>query len=191
MNNDTTQAQTPPKTDGKPEYFKSKKKRQEKMETLERATMIGQQLTRQLLTSIQGMEEDMKMFNLILNDFRYKLDEILKQTNIDIALFTANIDAAKIKDFEAQAAKEDVQENLIPAEEVGEKSTITITSVTANGSGTLRSRISLTDPRAKELTALIKGQKVGYKFDYTINGEVHNIEILDIKNPDEKEATKA
>lgn len=157
-----------------------------KLANLEMAGRISQMMTQQLMQTVQNVSNDLGAALNQLYELEYKLGAVKKHLNLDEAALAKISNEQRLIDFNEASVKADAKENLIPAETVGEDSTVVITSVSGTGGedkGIFRSRIKLSESGVPALIAGLQGKKVGEKVEVKLNETNHIVELLEIRNP--------
>lgn len=169
----------------------NKREAQQKVETelanIQMASRISQMMTQQLMDNLKNMKSDLGGVMQQLMDVQYKLKAVEKHFNLNPNQLAELANAERLLDFNEASDKADVRENLLPADAIGEDSTITITSTAKNDKGEdqgiFRSRLKLSEAGVPDLIANLQGKAVGDRVVTKLNGLDHEIEVLSIRNP--------
>jgi hypothetical protein len=166
----------------------SKKEKLKSMESelknAQMAVRLNQMLSQKMIENQKEIQRDMNNALKVINELQYKLLAIQKVAQLDVVALTAEVDSLRLKDFNDASDKEDVEANLLVAEQVEEDSTVILTTVTENMENSIfRSRIKLAEAGVPELVSGLLGKKVGTKVDVQLNGVTHTVELLGIRTP--------
>jgi len=180
MKNGFRQQATPSKKD-------QMKALQTELSNSQMALNITQSLVRQLIQNNQTMSQDLSKMYGMLTELQYKVLVLQDSSNLTKEALAEKLDAYRLKDFEEASVNEDIREGYTIGEEVKEDSVIILTSTAkdANGQdvGIFRSKVKLAETGVSELQAGLLGKKVGTKLDVTLNGVLHTVELLGIRQP--------
>ena len=145
---------------------------------------ITQMLLKQMMDSLQNMQQDLGRSLNLINELQYKLLAVQTVSGLDVSKLGEITNNLRLKDFNEASDNEDKQGNFTVGELVQEDSTIIITSTTDNSDkGIFRSRIKLSECGVPDLINGFMGRDVGAKISTKLNGEEHMIELLGIRNP--------
>lgn len=145
---------------------------------------ISQMLMKQMMDSVQGMQQDLGRALGLINEMQYKQLAVQQATGLDVAKLNEITNALRLKDFQEASDKEDAQLNFTVGDLVEQESTIIITSKTAEtDKGIFRSRIKISECGVKDIIDGFMGRDVGAKIITMLNGDEHEIELLAIRNP--------
>lgn len=149
---------------------------------------ITQMLLKQMMDSLQNMQQDLGRSLNLINELQYKLLAVQSVSGLDVNKLSEVTNNLRLKDFNEASDNEDKQGNFTVGEFVQEDSTIIITSTTENSDkGIFRSRIKLSECGHKDIIDGFMGRDVGAKISTQLNGEEHMIELLAIRNPPKAE----
>jgi hypothetical protein len=158
------------------------------------AMNITQAMVRQLMQSTKAMGDDLGRALNLLNELQYKVLALQSVSNVDVAQLNAKIADLRLKDFNEASDNEDARDGFTVGEEVKDDSVVILTSTAKNANneevGIFRSRIKLSDTGLPELISGLLGKKVGEKVDVKLNGDLHTIELLGIRQPKTVEQTE-
>lgn len=169
----------------------SKKEQVRNLETelknIQMASRISQMMTQQLMQSVKQMSDDLGSALNQLYELQYKYTAVVKLLALDSEQLNKLGNEQRLLDFNDASGKQDIKDNLVPADEVGTDSTVTVTSTSrdeaGNDRGIFRSRIKLSECGVPDLIAGLAGKKVGEKVQVKLNGFDHEVELLSIRNP--------
>lgn len=150
---------------------------------LQMAGRVSQMMVQQLMQSLKNVSEDLSASINQLYELQYKYNALSKHLNVDEKAVANIANAQRLLDFNEAAAKQDIQDNLGAADVVSAESTIVITSTAADEKGIFRSRLKLSESGVPDLIKGLEGKRVGDKITVTLNNVLHEVELLDIKNP--------
>jgi hypothetical protein len=154
---------------------------------MQMAGRISQMMTQQLMQSVKSMGDDLGVALNQVYDLQYKNNALIKLLAVDPKALGDLANQQRLVDFNEASAKQDTKDNLVSADVVGADSTVVITSTAtaANGddAGIFRSRLKLSEAGVPELIKNLDGKKVGDKVEATLNGQLHTVEVLAIRNP--------
>lgn len=150
---------------------------------LQMAGRVSQMMVQQLMQSLKNVSEDLSASINQLYELQYKYNALSKHLNVDEKAVASIANAQRLLDFNEAAAKQDIQDNLGAADTVSAESTIVITSTAADEKGIFRSRLKLSESGVPDLIKGLEGKRVGDKITVTLNNVLHEVELLDIKNP--------
>jgi TolA-binding protein len=159
----------------------------------EMATRISQMMIKQMLDQFQGLRRDLDNTMGILNDFQYRTQAMMQLGNFDIDELNKLAEQFKLKDYMKASDAEDEAKGFTVDNDgvVDEKSVVIITSTT-NGDedrGIFRSKFSMDECQTETLREQLLGKKVGDVVTEEINGDTHEITILELRRQPE-EATE-
>jgi len=162
------------------------------VKNLQMAVRIMQMSVQQLATSYQGISNDMSKLMSVVNNLQYRAQAAQSLAGLSEDAITAKADALKLADYNEASDKEDAEKNLTPVDEVAADSICIITSTCNEDNkdkGIFRSKFNLDQCGVPELQQKLLGLKVGAKVDVTLNGVVHNIELLGIRKAPPQETS--
>jgi hypothetical protein len=155
------------------------------------ATRISQMMLKQVLEQFQNLRQDIDNTMGILNDFQYRTQAMMSIGNFDLDLLDKKAEELKLKDYMDASDKEDLDKgySLNDSGLVNENSIVIITSITNgdNNRGIFRSKFPVSECFTETLKASLLGSKVGDSFEEIINGDVHNITVLGIRQAQPKQ----
>lgn len=171
----------------------SRKERLRSLETQlknsEMALRISQMMTQQLMQNVRNLTEDVgKSFNLI-NELQYKLIAVQTVSGLEVSKLAQVADQLRLKDFQEASDNEDLKEGYTVGDVVNDNSIVILTSKTINEDGTpgatdagiFRSKIKLSESGVPDLIAAFQGKAVGTKAQVKLNGTLHDVELLAIR----------
>lgn len=145
---------------------------------------ISQMLMKQLMDSVQNMQQDLGRALGLINELQYKILACQQVANLDVAKLNDVANGLRLKDFNEASDREDAAGEFTVGDLVQEDSTIIITSKTEDlDKGIFRSRIKLSECGVKDLIDGFMFRDVGAKIITKLNGVEHEIELLAIRNP--------
>jgi uncharacterized protein (UPF0254 family) len=151
---------------------------------LEMALRVSQTLMQQMLQQFVPMRNDLQTNVGIVNDFQYRVLAIQKLLNIDPVLLSKESDTIKLVDWQASSDKADLQEGVVAADEVKDKTNIIIITSTTPGEtedkGIFRSRARLEELNP-EFQAALLGKKVNETAELSLNGLRHVVTLLGVR----------
>jgi hypothetical protein len=149
------------------------------------AMRMSQMMIKRLIDDNQAMGKDLAMALAQLSELQYKFSAVQQVLNLDATQLANIANDLRLKAFNEASDKADVSENLVSADVVSEESTVTIASETDDGpdTGIFRSRIKIAEAGVPALLKGFLGQPVGTKVDVELNGKVHHVELLAVRNP--------
>ena len=148
------------------------------------ALRMTQMMLKRMLEDSQNMGKDLGGVLGQLTEYRYQLSALVQALGLDPANIADIANTQRLADFNTGADKADVTENLVHGDVVTEDSTVVLTSTTDDKEGEIfRSRIKLADAGVPGLLKGFLGQPVGTVVDVELNGKVHHVELLAIRNP--------
>lgn len=157
------------------------------LKNLQMASRISQMMTQQLMQSVKTMSEDLGSALNQLYELQYKHAAVVKALALDPAQLASLSNEQRLVDFNLASTGQDLKENLALTDEVGSDSTITLTTIAKDETGTdkgiFRSRIKLSECGVPDLISGLTGKKVGDKVQVKLNGIDHEVELLSIRNP--------
>ena len=162
------------------------------VKNLQMAVRIMQMSVQQLATSYQGISNDMSKLMSVVNNLQYRTQAAQALAGLSEAAITLAADQLKLKDYNEASDKEDAEKGLTPLDTVAADSICIITSTCGAGNedkGIFRSKFNLDQCGVPELQEKLLGCQVGAKVDVTLNGVVHNIELLGIRLAPPQETT--
>lgn len=151
---------------------------------LQTTNKVMQSLSKQTMTNLMNLSDEMKDLNRALSDAQYFIHVLKKHASITDETLNSEAALLQIKDFNEAIAKEDEAEGLVPAEFVDEDSVVVITSSTPGltpDKGFLRSRLDLQQVSIKDFRDNILGKKTNDSFSCEINGTQHQVTLLSVK----------
>lgn len=154
------------------------------VQSLQVTNKVMQNLAKQTMANFTTLADEVKTLNRALADSQYAVQVLKRHATISEADLNAEAAALQIKDFEEAIAKEDAEENLLPASYVDEDSVIVITSSTPDltpDQGFLRSRLDMQQVSIVDFRTKVLGKQVQESFECDINGTRHNVTLLSIK----------
>ena len=177
----------------------NKKQAQQKTDTelqnLNMSVRISQLMIQQLVQNVKKMGDDLSSALNQLYELQYKYLAVQKTLNLDVDALNIIANEQRLLDFNEASTKADIQEKLETASVVEENSTVVITSTAkdSNGEdrGIFRSRLKLSESGVPELITNLTGKTVGDKVQVTLNGLLHDIEVLSIRNSTIDEAQES
>lgn len=156
----------------------------------EMATRISQMMIKQMLDQFQALRRDVDNTMGILNDFQYRTQAMLQLGQFNIDELNKLAEEFKLKDYMKASDSEDEAKGYTVDNDgvVDEKSVVIITSTT-NGDedrGIFRSKFTMDECQTETLREQLLGKKVGDVVTEEINGDTHEITILELrKQPEE------
>ncbi len=149
----------------------------------QQAVQISQMMIKQLMQQIDMLRQDSTNTLNRCNDLQYRTLAMINVGSIDTATLDAEADRLKLKDYNDASDKEDKEKGYTIGTEVKDESVVIVTSTTDqdNDQGIFRSKIPVVQIPFEQMKKDIVGKKVGDKFDADIQGVMHNIEILGIR----------
>ncbi len=158
---------------------------------LQQAMQISQMMIRQLLESNRNMSEDLGRALNLISELQYKVLAVQDVAALDLNALNAKADALRLRDFDDASAREDENKNFTVGDVVKEDSTVILTSTALGDKGIFRSRLVLAECGVPDLISGLQGQPVGTKVDVMLNGLLHTVELLGIRQPPKQEAQPA
>lgn len=156
----------------------------------EMATRISQMMLKQVLDQFQALRRDIDNTMGILNDFQYRTQAMLKLGSFDIDQLDKLAEEFKLKDYMSASDKDDEAKGYLNDNDgiVNEKSIVIITSV-SNGDksrGVFRSKFAVADCQPESLKQKLLGKKAGDTVTEEINGDTHEITVLELRRQKEE-----
>ena len=154
------------------------------LKNLQMAVRIMQMSLQQLAGSYQNITNDMSRLMSVVNNLQYRAQAAQALSGLDEAALVAGADALKLKDYTDASDKEDAEKGLTPLDVVAEDSVCIITSTCDadnKDKGIFRSKFHLDTCGVPELQQKLLGCKVGDRIEATLNGTLHNVELLGIR----------
>jgi hypothetical protein len=148
---------------------------------LQMATRVTQMLLKQMGESVTSMSRDFNELTARQRDLQYKVLAMQDLSGLTEDSVTKHAESLQIKDFEETSAKEDLAVGATDVEVVSNDSVIILTSKIPNGGGILRTRLNVSEISYPQFKQDLLGKKVNDTFDADINGTVHSITVLGIK----------
>jgi len=155
------------------------------LSNVEMATRISQMMLKQVLEQFQALRRDLDNSMGILNDFQYRTQAMLELGNFDIDKLNEIAESFKLKDYMAASDSEDRVKGYLNDDNgtIDANSIVIITSST-NGDkdkGIFRSKFPMSECTTESLKEKLLGKKVGDKVVEEINGDNHEITILQLR----------
>jgi len=147
------------------------------------ALNISQMMVKQLMSQVEMMRQDAANSLNLANDLQYRTLAMINLMNIDTNALDAEADKLKLKDYNEASDKEDVEKGYTIGDVVKEESIVIISSTTDTDvdQGIFRSKIPVVQIPYEAMKNDMIGKKVGDKFQADINGVIHNVEIIGIR----------
>ena len=166
-----------------PQSSKKEKLRaqENEMKNLALSSRLTQMMTKQLMDKVQGLDHDMGRAMGLLNDLQYRTLAMLELNPELKAAIDAKADELKLRDYNEASNKEDLAKGYTVSDVVGPESIVVITSTAPDDAGIFRSKMKLDETQNPELQGALEGLKVGDKVELKLNGVVHTIEVLAIR----------
>lgn len=156
----------------------------------EMATRISQMMIKQLLDQFQTLRRDLDNSMGILNDFQYRTQAMLKLGNFNIEELNSLAEEFKLKDYMSASDAEDKAKNYTLDNDgtIDENSVVIITSRTNEDDdrGIFRSKFTMEECQTESLREKLLGKKVGDVITEEINGDTHEITVLELRQKPEK-----
>lgn len=156
----------------------------------EMATRISQMMIKQLLDQFQTLRRDLDNSMGILNDFQYRTQAMLKLGNFNIEELNSLAEEFKLKDYMSASDAEDKAKNYTLDNDgtIDENSVVIITSRTNEDDdrGIFRSKFTMEECQTESLREKLLGKKVGDVITEEINGDTHEITVLELRQRPEK-----
>ena len=153
-------------------------------ETLSMGVRVSQMLVQQMMQRVSQLEERLAFVVSSNNDLQYRLLALQKTTNVDINLLQAEADRIKLEEWNKASEEDTKQRNLTPVQEVLDENTVVVISSTTpslpEDKGIFRSKVSVAEIGSNEATEKFKGKKPGDKFELTLAGNTHLVELLEV-----------
>jgi len=158
---------------------------------LQMAMRIMQMSVQQLATSYQNISNDMSKLMSVVNNLQYRTQALQSFSSASESDITAKADALKLKDYNEASDKEDLEKQLTVVDTVAADSICIITSTCNDENkdkGIFRSKFNLDTCGVPELQQKLLGCTAGAKVDVTLNGTLHNVELLGVRQAPPKTA---
>ena len=156
---------------------------QTELQNTQMAAQMSQMMIKQLLENQNNLGNDLRNLTNMVMELQYKILAMQNVAGLDIAALNKESENLRLADFNSASEKEDKEQNLVIGDKVEKDSIVILTSTAPDGKGFFRSRIKLADCGVPELINGLQDQPVGTKVDVTLNGVLHNVELLGISNP--------
>lgn len=164
-----------------------------KLTNSEMATRISQMMIKQLLDNFQALRVDLDNTMGILNDFQYRTRAMLELGDFNVDELNTLAEKYKLTDYmKASDAEDEAKGYTIDNDGVIDENSIIIITSTTNGNedkGIFRSKFKLNECSTESLREQLLGKKVGDVVTQEINGDIHDIAILELRRLPE-EATE-
>ena len=158
------------------------------LQNAQMAVNVTQQMTKQLMNSVTMLSKDSNNILNLANDLQYRTLAMIKLLNVDVDELDKLADAIKLEEYNKLSDEEDVRMSYSIGDVVKEESIVIITSTTdtEHDQGIFRSKIGVSQVPYPEMKKDLIGKKVGDKFDADIQGVLHHIEVLGIRELPQK-----
>lgn len=166
-----------------PQASKKEKMRiqEQELKNLSMSSRLTQMMVKQLMDKLTGLDQDVSRMMGLLNDLQYRTLAMIELSPELKAQIDTKADELKLRDYNEASAKEDAVKGYVSADVVGPDSIVVITSTAPDDAGIFRSKFKLSEAGNPELQGALEGLKVGDKVEVKLNGLMHNIEVLAIR----------
>ena len=156
---------------------------EKKVKNLEMAQRVSQMLIKQIGESVSPMAKDVGELAGRQRELQYQLLAIRELAGLTLEAVNELAEQLQVKDFSEASDKEDAEKAYTVGEEVTDDSIVVLTSKTDTGTGgILRSKLVVKDIGFPELRKDLLGKKVGETITADVNGVIHTITVLAIRN---------
>jgi len=148
------------------------------------AARVSQMMTQRLMENMQNMSQDLGRALGLISELQYKILAVQKVSDLDVNALKAVSDELRLKDFDEASDKEDIDQQFTTGALVDKDSTVILTSTTAEADkGIFRSKLKLAECGVPDLIAGLMERPVGTKVEVQLNGVLHTVELLGIRQP--------
>ena len=161
---------------------------------LQMGLKIGQMVAQQNMNNLARVDQDVQRSFNVVNNLDYRTRALLELLDVDSDKLNEIANGFRLKDFNKASDEEDKKQGFTIDDDgvVGEKSIVIMTS-SAKGEdgedvGIFRTKFAISESPLPTLKEKLLGQKVGFKFNETVNGVDHSFELLSLRLiPEKKE----
>lgn len=165
----------------------AKKDRLEQLETmvsnLQMAVQVSQTVLKQLLAQFELLKNDSTNTMNLSNDLQYRTLAMLQLGAFDIDKLDVIAEELKLADYNKASDQEDKDKGFVVADLLKEDSIVILTSITDSqkDGGIFRSKFPVAQCPFEQMKKDLVGKKVGDKFEADLNGIVHHVEIIGVR----------
>lgn len=156
---------------------------EQKVKNLEMSQRVAQMLIQQIGNSVSPMAKDVGELAVRQRELQYQMLAMRDLLNLNLEDINARAEILQVKDFNEASDKEDTEKGYTVAQTVTEDSIVILSSKTSAGTGgILRSKLIVKDIGFPQLRSDLLGKTVGGELTADINGVVHTITVLGIRD---------